>query len=721
MAKRKLKPRPKAKPKPKAKRAKPARAPKGPRDRTAEIVKQREQRAQARDIGAIPAVKDPKRRAACERNLLRFLRTYQAPRFPLPFSDDHLKSIGRIEHVVFEGGLMSKAAPRGDGKTTRFEGAALWAALYGHRQFIMLIGADQGAADELLMSLRSELENNELLAEDFPEAVFPIRALDGIARRAEGQTAAGVRTLLVWNDEEVRLPTTAARGGCILRTTGITGSVRGAKGSLADGTIVRPDLVLLDDPQTRESARSASQVANLLATIRADVLGLAGPGKAIACFAAVTVIASNDVADQLTDRKLHPEWQGDRTKLMRSLPSKAAMELWDEYAEIYADDLRAEIKPSKARATEFYREHQVEMDDGAEPTWPARMEIDEISAIQHAMTLRMTRGPEAFNAEYQNEPADLSTLTGSTQLEAQKIAQRVNHHAYGIVPRAASIVTGFIDVQLNALFWTLVGWEPGFAGDVIAYGAWPKQSTPYFTARTAELTIARAYPNQSFEAALYAALTDCTNQLFGTEWRRDGDDGGHAFADLVLIDANWGDSTDTVYKFARRSGHGSRIMPSHGRGIKAIEKPMAQWGKGPGDRAGLNWRIKASTGREVRHVMYDTNFWKSFTATRLLAGVGDPASVRLYGEAGTDHRMFADHCAAEMRTKVTARERTVDEWQARSVGIDNHWFDGLVGSAVAASIRGVVLNERSALTNLTTGPVRPSRHRRVGYVGTIGA
>ena len=43
--------------------------------------------------------------------------------------------------------------------------------------------------------------------------------------------------------------------------------------------------------------------------------------------------------------------------------------------------------------------------------------------------------------------------------------------------------------------------------------------------------------------------------------------------------------------------------------------------------------------------------------------------------------------------KTEGRGRTVDEWRARPSGGDNHWFDGLVGCAVAASMQGANLSE----------------------------
>ena len=52
---------------------------------------------------------------------------------------------------------------------------------------------------------------------------------------------------------------------------------------------------------------------------------------------------------------------------------------------------------------------------------------------------------------------------------------------------------------------------------------------------------------------------------------------------------------------------------------------------------------------------------------------------------------MADHLTAEYRVKTQGRGRTVDEWKLRPERADNHWFDCLVGSAVAASIQGTVL------------------------------
>lgn len=65
----------------------------------------------------------------------------------------------------------------------------------------------------------------------------------------------------------------------VLYATGLSGSIRGLSYTNVRGEKIRPDLVLVDDPQTRESANSPTQCAERRRIIYADILGLAGAGK----------------------------------------------------------------------------------------------------------------------------------------------------------------------------------------------------------------------------------------------------------------------------------------------------------------------------------------------------------------------------------------------------------------------------------------------------------
>jgi DNA-binding transcriptional MerR regulator len=105
------------------------------------------------------------------------------------------------------------------------------------------------------------------------------------------------------------------------------------------------------------------------------------------------------MADSILDREKHPDWNGERTKMVYSFPTNE--KLWAKYAEIRADGLRAD--KGIAAATEFYRLNREAMDEGAVVAWTVRFNHDELSAIQHAMNLKL-QDEAAFQAEYQNEP-----------------------------------------------------------------------------------------------------------------------------------------------------------------------------------------------------------------------------------------------------------------------------------------------------------------------------
>jgi hypothetical protein len=64
-------------------------------------------------------------------------------------------------------------------------------------------------------------------------------------------------------------------------------------------------------------------------------------------------------------------------------------------------------------------------------------------------------------------------------------------------------------------------------------------------------------------------------------------------------------------------------------------------------------------------LIYDTNYWKSCCHARLAVATGDRGGVSLFGEKGTDHRLFVEHLTAEYPVKTAGRGRTVDEWKER--------------------------------------------------------
>ena len=656
--------------------------------RNAERDRQAEQSLAGRDIGPLPEVVNPDRKAACERNFQLFCESYFPETYSLAWSPDHLKVIEKIETAVLRGGLFALALPRGSGKTTITESAALWSMLYGHREFVVLIGATESAALELLDSLKTELEVNERLAEDFPEVCYPVAQLEGIANRCAGQLYKGERTRITWTSNEIVLPTVegSRASGIIVRVAGITGRIRGMKFKRSDGRNVRPSLVVIDDPQTSESAGSLEQTRKRVRVLAGDILGLAGPGQKISGIMPCTIIRPGDMADIILNRNTHPDWNGEKTRMVYRFPTN--MKLWEEYAEIRAEALRTEGNFQKA--TEFYLANREAMDAGAEVSWEARFNHDEVSALQHAMNLKF-QDEAAFMSEYQNDPLPDDTADDSL-LSVDEICAKINGLARRRVPLKCDRLTMFVDVQKALLFYVVIAWAEDFTGAVIDYGSWPDQHRHEYSLADANPSIQTLFPKAGFEGALYAALSALTDECLGREWERE--DGAVLKIERALVDANWGQSTDVVYQFCRQSSHAGVILPSHGRYVGASSKPMTEYRKQQGDRLGFNWMIPNVAGkRAIRHVIYDTNYWKSFIHARLAVPVGDKGSLTLYGRIPGAHQLFAEHLTAEYRVKTQGRGRTVDEWKLKPQSHDNHFLDCVAGCAVCGSMLGASLPE----------------------------
>lgn len=638
-----------------------------------------------RDIYPLPPVVDRERREATTRDFRAFSETYFAEAFSLPWSADHHKVISKIARAVNTGGLFAVAMPRGSGKTTLATTACIWSTVTAARPFVVLIGATADRGREMLASIKTALESNDLLAEDYPEVCHPIRCLERIVHRAQGQTYLGQPTRIGWTADKVVYPTIplSAASGAVLTATGLEGgAIRGQRHTRPDGTILRPSLVLIDDPQTTESAHSEMQSRRRETLLAGDVLGMAGPGQKIAGLMCCTVIAPGDMADCILDNEKHPQWQGERLKMVYSFPTNATP--WETYRDLRFDSFRN--GGNGEPATDFYGQNREVMDAGAAVAWPDRFNEDELSALQHAMNLKF-RNEAAFCAECQNEP--MAEHVGGEMLTTDQIARKTNNLRRGELPNEVSRVVAFVDVQQKLLPFVVAAFTDDFTGYVVDYGTWPDQRRPYFTLDAAKRTIAARFPRAGFEGALFSALEAATDDILGREYQRD--DGAMLKVERCLIDANWGQSTDLIYQFARQTKYAGIVTPSHGKFVGASSIPFAEYKRRPGDRVGHFWRMPNVRGkRQVRYLLYDTNYWKTFAHDRLAVSTGDRGCLSIFGDKHADHRMFAEQLTAEYPVKVEGRGRTVDEWKERP-GRDNHFLDCVVGCCVAACYQGAAL------------------------------
>lgn len=642
--------------------------------------RQAEMSRSGRDLGQIPPIVDPARRAACREDFRRFCEEYFPDKFRLGWSPDHLKAIARIEDAVLRGGLFALAMPRGSGKTTLCETAVLWCLVYGHRPFTVLVGSDLEAARGNLDNIKIELATNDLLLADFPEVCHPLRQLAGAPNTR--QMYQGERTYVVWHTNEIVLPIIpgSAASGCRVRVRGITGRIRGMKAKLPGGGDLRPSLVVIDDPQTEESANSEPQCRRRLAVLCGAILGLAGPGATIAGVMPCTVIVPGDVADTILDREKFPQWQGLRTKLVYAWPTEKA--LWEEYLRIRADSLRA--GHGGREATEFYAAHRAAMDAGSQVAWEARFAPGEISALQHAFNLRMDMGEEAFQAEFQNDPVKQSAGPGLAT--ADQVRDRINGRLRGEVPLECEKLTAFGDIHDRLLYWMVCAWQPGMTGYVVDYGTLPDQDVPMFHLVDCRRTLRQRFPGAGPDGAILAGLEALVLPLLARDWPKAG--GGVCRIDKLLLDMGY--KRKLAWAVKHKAG-GNTIELSKGLGIKAGNRPIADYTPKPGEVFGDHWYRPAVKGaQEFPHVRPDTNHWKSWIHEHLLIAPGDPGALTVFGRDPNAHELLAQHISDSETFKETfGHGRTVREWTLKPNKPDNHWFDCIVGCAVAASLCGL--------------------------------
>lgn len=708
------------------------------------------------------------RRESCKLDLIAFCKTYMPAVFQLEFGEYHISILTSAERVILRGGMKAVAVPRGGGKTAMCRAAILWGTLYGHIHFPFFIGSKQDKAVQTLEFLKVYLYRNKLLVQDFPEVTYPIQRLDGNNLLAAGQIFRGLKTYIGWESLEIRFPAlllsndeaksypsdflirvpdfddsyvivdessgyatgvkgkayTTLNSGCVIRCSGIDGSIRGeADVHPLTLTQPRPDLALLDDIQKDQSADSPAQCDKLEMLIDGAVRGLAGPGKKISSLMPCTVIRDSDVSDRYLNRSTKPEWGGVKYPMVVSWPngitddeigdSTPEATAWSKYAEYRNRSLQEHEDISLA--TNYYEENRKLMDSGFIVSWEHRFTNDEgeLSPQQHAMNLRLSN-PITFQSEFQNKPKR-NILGGTQLLTVEMVKERYTSIARLVLPSYVNFVTTYIDVQDEILFYSTFGGGEDFTGVITDYGWFPETNrlnpqqynsrfvTKANAARWRELsnvwfqhnpsvkpTIGKKGHQAPLEGKIYLGLKLLVQKLLATKYVRD--DGVEMKHNLIGIDAQWGLATNVIYRFIREFGD-NRIVPCHGKFIGAASKPFSDYVSKEGQWKGDHWIIGSSGGKGTisqRYLLIDTNYWKSFLHSSMAVPMGAPGAVFLYNASSPeDHEMIARHIAgAEYPETMVSREHKVDEWKERPERFDNDYLDATCGALCLASVLG---------------------------------
>lgn len=645
----------------------------------------------------IDVCEDESRRNRLEADPREWLKWYLAEAFPLDWSSNHLAVIDQTKACMEQGGFQAIAMPRGSGKTTLCEGMALWGILSGHARYLLLVGATSAKGKALLKTIKTWLRFSDRLRADYPEVCQPFKALRGTAMRARYQTHWSEPTLIEWNVDRLVFPSTprvASRkdrvaddrpnpcSGSIIDCDGITGDIRGHVVAMRDGTQLRPDACIVDDPQTKESAKSPEQSRFRKEVVVADIAGSAGPNRKMSVLVPCTVIHKSDMADQILDRTQHPDFRGIRTGMLTSWPNKKAMKVWEDgYNAARLAGIEAEDDGKMAR--DFYVKNRSAMDAGASVSWPDRKLDNEASAIQHAMNLYLKLGRAAFMSEYQNDPEDEEKDFVLTEAMVQ---EKVNRLPRRTVPENAKILTAFADVNHYGLSWAVVGFAQGMTAFVADYGVDPKRG----------VIVQPNATEKERKRLIYEALVALGEKLSGLEFTRGGQP---VKINLFMVDRGY--EPDVVHQYAQYARLPFQVMPSRGfsgqyyrpTGRNVIGTPREQC-----------HMTDSQFGQFIAHCAC---YWREVAQRAFLSPVGTPGGASLYGKHPAQHIDFGMHMVAEpLIEKVTTDKGTMWRWGKRP-GQKNDLADAFVGCYVGAAWLGM----GTSVKERTPFQKRPQRRR----------
>jgi len=366
------------------------------RDEIAKIVASARAEAAAVRIGLDPspeARRERRRRVLTQSDFQFFAYTYFPHHIRPPASQFHRHAFGRIPLILDKeaGAKEWWVAPRGEAKSSIFTKIVpCWCSVRAILQdaafhdelewegpppfFIdygVLLGAETKLPSKLLEVVKAELTLNAALALDFPEAC----GRGDLWKIGEFVTRLGVKWESFGAEQAIR------------------GTFHGAS---------RPKLLAGDDLITDKEAKSPTECTNRWDWLEKAIDYLGPPEGNVKFLGVGTVLNKNDPISHAKGAIGHLV---HHFRALIKLPTH--MELWEECQAIMLNrDKAAEEEASGAGEVlqekdlpshVYYLEHQAEMDEGAEISWPG------VRSLYWLMRQR-AKNARAFATEMQGDP-----------------------------------------------------------------------------------------------------------------------------------------------------------------------------------------------------------------------------------------------------------------------------------------------------------------------------
>lgn len=298
--------------------------------------------------------------------------------------DFHRKLSGILDSVSNRNrtARIAWAASRGHAKSAYLSNAfPTHEIVYRKRKMILIISETNAGSKKFIKWVAGQLKYNIKLREDFGEALSEHK------QRNEKDS------------EEAFLTFT----GIKMEATSLGTQIRGFRNGAQ-----RPDLILLDDLESRDSNNTPELRQKAKDWLNQDLMPAYDPTQTAVIFMGTIVHADSLLNYVINDRH---DFIKNKFPAIISMPRR--MDLWAEFERIYKEYVPTQDEldametadeemptPNAQAALRFYEANKVDMDDGAEVLWKSRFPLATL------FLEKVNFGSKAFNTEYLNNPID---------------------------------------------------------------------------------------------------------------------------------------------------------------------------------------------------------------------------------------------------------------------------------------------------------------------------
>ena len=727
-------------------------------------------RRDVNEIGEIPAVVDPERRRACERDPQLWLRTYLPDQFFMPFSDSQSDFIRAAWSAIQNRAYQNINAYRGFGKTTIERGLVLMTHAIGLTRYAFYVSSIDSVNVEAAAFFADALFEPMLdvdderfyrpekpLAQDYPEICYPIAWRDGVAQRPV--LYQGRHTRIELKTEKVvfpLIPGSPSSHSIIVFSSIHSNAIRGRLWTIPGVGSVRPDIVMIDDVQSDGTAKSQVEVDNIENTIKNSIEGLAGLDRAtgkkqsLIILSALTQNQPDDVAIRMLK---HPEYCTRIYRFLRRIPSDFAP--WRKYREYREEVYRRHNSKEKVipLLKRYYNKHRTEIEAGVEEDNPALFEEGQVSATHYALEW-WCKSEKAFWCELQNDAVRASQETAGG-LAPVLITRKKRHRTPKLnsralkryeIPKDTKLLTAYIDCGEHYHNYQVTAFGPGYSfAHVVDFGIWPEQDFPEITKKTFRRDIQDVYTRGNTFDKVGDAVVDCLKMIFTQQYfdhrgepfdvhfetdlpQHGNKNKPFRFLSVCGVDCSDGEMEFSLWSAIdrfHRLDNGlwyARAVPCYGdaaqsRLLRYYDLKRGEWRRGRRQTGTCDWIENPDRSSGIRRnfanipvsLLYDANTAKTRRNAAWLTDMDRPGAASLFDWPEQEYlTMFARQQCSEEFFETRKSNMVYNVWRMKRPRVaDNEFLDTDAGTWALADYAGLEFGAKAGRPRRSVAVVRP--------------